>query len=330
MAYELIEMKRVLELNPVGYGPSFRQVELGAVRGRIRGEQREYPLLGFVFGPNDPSLPTLGLFGGVHGLERVGTHVVLAFLESLVARLHWDERLHEDLKHARIVSIPLINPAGMAMNWRSNPQGIDLMRNSPVDAEIRTPWLVGGHRVGPWLPWYRGQKGAAMEPEVQAVEKFVRAEMFPSRTSIAIDFHSGFGFLDRLWYPFSKSRGDFPRMREIRELERMFLETHPYHAYKIEPQCDSYAIHGDLWDHLFLEHARSEHRENTFLPWTLEMGSWQWVRKNLRQLLKPRSGLFEPVKLHRYKRAMRRHMGMIEFFHRTLLNDRKWRQTGEV
>jgi len=62
--------------------------------------------------------------------------------------------------------MPLLNPAGMQRATRANARGVDLMRNAPVDSRERVTFLLGGQRVSPWLPWYRGAAGAPMEKEV--------------------------------------------------------------------------------------------------------------------------------------------------------------------
>src|SRR3954471_10081577 len=55
----------------------------------------------------------VGFFGGVHGLERIGSQVVIAYLHGLVARLRWDATLHRMLEGLRIVFMPVVNPGGM-------------------------------------------------------------------------------------------------------------------------------------------------------------------------------------------------------------------------
>ena len=59
-----------------------------------------------------------------------------------------------------------------------------------------------------------------------------------------------------------------------------------------------------------------------FLPWTLEMGSWAWVRKNPLQVFQA-LGFFNPIKPHRYARTMRRHARLVEFLWSVLLVGRK-------
>ena len=64
----------------------------------------------------------VGFFGGVHGLERIGTQVVIAWLQGLVERLRWDATLHRQLEHVRLVFMPLVNPGGMRRRTRANPR----------------------------------------------------------------------------------------------------------------------------------------------------------------------------------------------------------------
>lgn len=40
------------------------------------------PVIGVTLGNPDPSVPALGFIGGVHGLERIGAQVVLAYLAA--------------------------------------------------------------------------------------------------------------------------------------------------------------------------------------------------------------------------------------------------------
>lgn len=88
--------------------------------------------------------PVVLLVGGVHGLERIGTQVVIAWLASLLARLRWDDHLRELLGRVRIVALPILNPGGMFLNQRANPAGVDLMRNAPIIAQGESTFLLGG------------------------------------------------------------------------------------------------------------------------------------------------------------------------------------------
>lgn len=302
-------------------GSLVRVHELGVVGSRMK---RRFPLLGLTFGSRDPSAPTLGLFGGVHGLERIGSQAVLSFLHSLVENLRWDAHTRAQLERVRVVALPIVNPAGMFAQRRSNLAGVDLMRNAPVDAEEKTPLLLGGHRLSPKLPWYRGREGDSVQPEVEALMGFVRQELFPARSALSLDVHSGFGTQDRLWYPYSKASTGFPRESEARRLGALLDRTYPYHVYRIEKQSLGYTLHGDVWDHLFDAH-RDQHGPGgpPWVPWTLEMGSWLWVRKNPRQLLR-RAGPFNPGLPHRLRRVLRRHLLLFDFLLRAVENPEAW------
>src|SRR5262249_2865362 len=156
-------------------------------------------------------------------------------------------------------------------------------------------------------------------PEAQAVVDFVRDEMFEADAALSLDVHSGFGAIDRLWYPYAKQRFGFPRAGEARRLGELLTRTYPNHVYRIEPQSHAYTTHGDLWDYIFDAHPG----HNFYLPWTLEMGSWAWVRKNPSQMLS-RSGLFHPQKPHRHRRILRRHLVLFDFLWRAIDNYAAW------
>lgn len=280
----------------------------------------KFSIPSIVIGSKDKSLPTLGLFGGVHGIERIGTQVLLAYLNTLNKRLDWDEDFKEELKSRRIVCIPIVNPWGLAHFRRSNPNGVDLMRNAPIEADKAT-FLVGGHRYTNKLSWYRGDKDK-MEVESQTLVDFVKEEMLQANVSIALDFHSGFGTKDQIWYPYAKTKAPFFHLNKFKQLTSLFQETYPHHVYKIEPQAVNYTTHGDLWDYTLKLHEQFQDKK-TFIPLTLELGSWNWVKKNPIQIFSL-FGLHNPVKKHRYSRTMRRHIYLIDFLLKSLKNNKSW------
>lgn len=284
---------------------------------------RKLPIYGLVIGSENPSHPTFGLFAGVHGLEKVGTHLVLYYLDSLAAQIRWDEVLLNQLRQSRLVAIPLINPGGMLLRHRSNPNGVDLMRNSPVDAIDPVPFLLGGHRLSPLLPWFRGWRGDPMEIENQALADFVQREMFQAEAALSLDIHSGYGAEDRLWHPYGKTAKPFASEKQAQRIEHLLESVHPYHVYMVEPQWRAYLIHGDIWDYLYDLH-REQCPSKVYIPWTLEMGSWRWLKKNPFQLFSL-LGPFNPMRIHRYKRIMRRHRLLIEFLFRITFNYKKWK-----
>lgn len=299
--------------------PELEKLGEVSIVGHTDDSQYKLPLYAFEFGSKDPEAPVLGLFGGVHGLERIGAQVCLALLKSFSELLLWDSLTHEALKKVRVVAMPMINPLGMLHLRRSNPQGVDLMRNSPVIADEKATFLLGGHRISPWLPWYRGTRG--LEPENQAVINFCQKQFFKSKSVITIDFHSGFGVQDQLWFPYAKNTKPFPHLAELHALKEVMDRTYPHHFYRVEPQAKNYTTHGDLWDHIY--DLYREKNPGAYLPLALEMGSWLWVKKNPWQLFST-LGPFNPLKPHRQKRILRRHQTLFDFLLRSLVSSQTW------
>ena len=223
--------------------------------------------------------------------------------------------------------MPIVNPGGMAMGTRANPNGVDLMRNAPVDAQEGVPFLVGGQRFSAGLPWYRGPKNQAMEIENQAVCDVVSAELLTRDFSLSVDCHSGFGSSDRIWFPYAHKRSPITHLAEMHALKRIFVESHNHHRYIIEPQSLQYLAHGDLWDYLYLQ--SEAHPQRVFLPLTLEMGSWLWVKKNPRQLFS-RHGIFNPLIEHRQQRVLRQHQLLLDFLSRAACGHPLWLPTPDV
>ncbi len=317
--------------------PELRELELILELGRghldvrvaceVSAGGKRFPVYQLALGNPDPALPAIGFFGGVHGLERIGTHVLLYFLRSLLTRLTWDKSLHLLLQDVRLVFMPLINPGGMWQSTRSNPQGVDLMRNAPIEAEGKIPFLLGGHRISPRLPWYRGAEGAGMEIENQALCRTVHEELLAHPFSIAVDCHSGFGSRDRIWFPHAHSVHPIDHLADILRLEELFEQTYPNNRYLFEPQSVHYRTHGDIWDYLYLQ--AQQDKGKVFLPLTLEMGSWLWVKKNPLQLFS-RLGMFNPSVEHRLHRVLRRHAVWLDFLMRAASGHDNWLVKGPL
>ncbi|MBK9293007.1 MAG: DUF2817 domain-containing protein [Oligoflexia bacterium] len=289
--------------------------------GTVKTKDNEFPLIALSFGSKDPKAPVLGLFGGVHGLERIGAQVVLSMLQSFSELLLWDQMIRHALEHIRIMFMPIVNPTGMFLNTRSNANGIDLMRNAPIEALEKVTPLVGGHRISPKIPWYRGPQNQPMEPEAQAVFDLSKKLFFESKSVITVDFHSGFGVVDRLWFPYAKTKDPFPHMAEMYVLKENFDRTYPNHVYKIEPQSKNYTTHGDLWDYVYDEYQKVN--SGAYLALCLEMGSWNWVKKKPSQIFSL-LGPFNPIEPHRVKRTLRRHNTLFEFLIRSLVSYQSW------
>jgi hypothetical protein len=165
-----------------------------------------------------------------------------------------------------------------------------------------------------------GEAGAPMELEARALCDLVEREAGASRFAIAIDLHSGFGGIDRIWFPYARTRTPAPHIAELLALRRLLDRTLPNHVYRVEPTARVYTIRGDLWDHLY---DRAVARGRVLLPLTLEMGSWSWLRKNPLQALS-RLGAFNPIVPHRLRRTLRRHLPLFDFLHRAAASAPAW------
>lgn len=316
---ELLELERIVD--KLGHLLQAR------VLCRVEVDARSLPVYAISLGNRAPDAPAVGYFGGVHGLERIGASVVLAFLRSVVARLRWDPLLQQQIERMRMVFMPVVNPGGLWRGTRANPQGVDLMRNAPVEAQQRAAFLAGGQRLTSRLPWYRGPRSAPMQAESQALCDVVEEELLSHRFSIAVDCHSGFGLCDRIWFPYACTRTPIPHLAEIHALSEILDQTHCHHPYVFEPQSCQYLTHGDLWDHLYQRACHDPGR--VLLPLTLEMGSWLWVKKNPRQLLSLQ-GLFNPLLDHREARVLRRQVEWLDFVGRAACGHLGWCPRGEA
>ncbi len=315
---EMFELERIIEAG-ARHGMDVRSLcEVDAAGQKL-------PVYALALGNAGPDTPAVGFFGGIHGLERIGTQILLVFIRSLLKRLQWDPVLHRQLESVRLVFMPLVNPGGMLLGTRCNPQGVDLMRNAPLDAVDKVPFMLGGQRYSARLPWFRGSLGAPMEIESQAVCGVVEDELLTRDFSMALDCHSGFGTQDRIWFPHAHTSVPIQHLPDISALEDLFSQTYPNHNYLFEPQSRQYLTHGDLWDYLYLRSESQEKR--VFLPLTLEMGSWLWVKKNPRQAFS-RQGLFNPSPNHRLQRVLRKHSVWLDFLARAACGHQRWLPVG--
>lgn len=288
---------------------------------RIHYRDIEFPIHCISLGASRPDVPVLGFFGGVHGLEKIGSEVILSYMQTICELLEWDGEFLHRLEQSRLVFVPIVNPVGVYRGTRSNGNGVDLMRNSPAEG-IDAKGLYSGHRISSRLPWYRGDS-VAMEAEAQALCAVVERHLFNAPLSIAIDLHSGFGVKDRLWFPYASRKTPFAFIAEALALKECYDRCYPHHIYTIEPTSYEYIINGDLWDYLFDEFVRHHAAERLFLPLTLEMGSWLWLRKNPLHLFQ-KHGWFHPILPHRQQRIVRRHFMLFDFLHRNLIYSDHW------
>lgn len=286
-------------------------------------KNKNFPIYSLALGSKDPAAPCILFVGGVHGLERVGSQIVVSYMRTICELAKWDRTFQRQLQDVRVLFYPIVNPGGMYGKTRSNPNGIDLMRNAPISADKSEVFpIIGGHRISSKLPWYRGEENTPMEKEAIALCRYVEREVFPSQLAISIDVHSGFGLKDRLWFPYAKTKQPFEKIASIYKLKQLLDRTYPSHVYQVEPQSLNYVTHGDLWDYLYEGHSK-KHASSHFFPLALELGSWIWVKKNPRQIFTP-SGAFNPMLPHRKKRAFRRHIVLFDFLTKAISSGEHW------
>jgi hypothetical protein len=289
------------------------------VRSRILTEVDGLPIWEISIGAEDETVPTLGLYAGIHGNERIGSQVLLAWLEHTLSCLAWDSSLQDRLTKMRIVAIPLINVTGLRLGTRHTSTGVDLMRNAPIDAQMPYIWPLAGQKISRHLPWYRG---TSLAPESQALIDSVMETRKKASFMMAMDLHSGFGSQDRLWFPYAAHRLPPPHLAEAVALCDLFNQNYPLHDfYTIEPQSIHYTTHGDLWDYLY--DSANQDGGTMLLPYTLELGSWLWLRKNPRQFFQ-RFGLFHPMLPHRLRRVLRQHWTILDFLMRATADYDHW------
>lgn len=310
---ELLELERLIHQHP--------HIIHAHTETLLDAEWGNLPLYSITLGSKNPNAPTLLMTGGMHGIERIGSQVLIAWLHSLLERLQWDAHLQLLLAQIQLVLMPILNPVGMYLNQRANGNGVDLNRNAPIDAEGHVPLLGGGHRLGPFLPWYRGRKRGQMEAENIALEIVMQRQILNRPFAAALDLHSGLGMKDRLWFPHAYRKKAIGNIADYVALKMLWERSYPNHTYLFEPQSIHYLSHGDLWDYFYYQ-SRAQNQPY-FLPLTLEMGSWMWVKKSPRQLLNM-AGLFNPQIQHRHARVLRRHILLLDFMLATTLNYNHW------
>ncbi len=284
------------------------------------------PLVSLVIGNPVTAKHCLLVTAGIHGVERIGTQVLIAWLESVVERCRWDSHWRQQFEsEICIVAVPIVNPGGMLRDSRCNPNGIDINRHAPIDAEDKVPFLVGGQRLWRKIPWYRGRRDDDFEPEFIALKNIIQRYCHSNRPCLAVDFHSGFGFQDHLWIPYAYRRLPIPDIGSYVALKLLWERNFPHHNYVFGPQAMHYLSHGDIWDYFY---QTSRAQGITLLPLTLEMGSWLWVKKHPQQLFSF-AGLFNPTVPHRHARVLRGHLLLIDFLLAAARNIEHWRPKGE-
>ena len=201
----------------------------------VHNIQLPIPLL--TIGDPTTSHTTFFISAAIHGVERIGTQALLAWLQSLLQRYRWDGLWRSQFEtDVALVILPMVNPAGMYLNTRANGNGIDINRHAPIEAEDPVPFLLGGQRFSSRLPWYRGKQGGEVQTEFAVLEQVIERITSHDKPVIALDIHSGFGFKDQLWIPYAFRRQPISDVPVYMALKILWERNYPNHNYLFEPQ----------------------------------------------------------------------------------------------
>jgi len=304
---ELLQLKRLER--------SFGDVVIMEEIGEVDYKGYRTPINAFFISHKPkPELPTIAFFSCFHGVEWIGGRVLVNFIEHLVREIKWDEDIKNLTEKVNICGIPIVNPVGRIEGYRSNGNGIDLMRNAPVRSEHAIP-LLGGQKLSRHLPWYMGE---GLEKENEIVVKFLHDYVFPSNFKMTIDIHSSFLRNSRIWIPYASGKKLPSKEAAVfRQLRKTLNGIYKYNPYKYEKQEHIYTTHGDFWDYKFDRH--NEVYDGTYLPVTLEISSRDWTIKNFLKHWSMES-LFSPFDRKESNAEYIKHIMVFDFLIRFLKN----------
>jgi hypothetical protein len=255
----------------------------------VRKGGKNFPIYTITLGSSRPEAPVFGLVAGVYGRQKVGSQVVLSYLEHLIERMAWDEALQWQLERMKLILMPVV---------------------SPVRQEFFTRYLK----------WYHGQSDR-LEPESQALCDFIKKECFGSPQSIILEVRSGMGTQDHLWFAYAKDKKPFPNLAEISAFKSLLDRVLPNSFYRIHPWSSRYKANGGVWDGIYDEfgllHADAfDQGEKVFLPLTLELGLGHATRA-------PRDLSYATHSFMR--RALGNHLPLFDLVSRSVLSPGPWK-----
>ena len=71
-------------------------------------DKQTLPIYSIEVCPFKPGLPTVIFSGGVHGIERIGSQVLLSYMDMLSSRSPWDSLVQHQLDQLNIIFIPIV------------------------------------------------------------------------------------------------------------------------------------------------------------------------------------------------------------------------------
>lgn len=184
----------------------------------------------------------------LHAMEWIGTEVVLALLERLVADA-------QGLEATEVWLVPVANPDGRARAEsnaasgrrrfeRHNDRGVDLNRN--FDVGFRADYWM--HRLLPRM--YRPGAAAFSEPESAALRDLCAAHP----PHVAISFHAFGGWIFHPWADRSEPPPDADRFARI-AAGMVAKMRRPYRVAQLGRWARWFRAHGAEIDHLYGRHG---------------------------------------------------------------------------
>jgi predicted deacylase len=246
-----------------GYrAPEARDEDLGRLAARGGGEVVRLgesvegrPLLAARLPGPGPAAPRVLLLANVHGVEVVGSHVALAFLEALAGA-----RLDALRARAEVWVAPSLNPDGYARTWarggaggfgplRVNARGVDLNRNFPLPGGAAPPrWVPAAGTDRPGKATYRGPAPLS-EPEARALDALLAERRFHALVSLhstmgtfipaRVTDRASFAVYRALWRAFSRAQRVRYALLHHRVLDVFTgeLEDHAHHRHRAWAAC---------------------------------------------------------------------------------------------
>jgi hypothetical protein len=111
---ELIQLNKIIE--------DYRDEIDVKIIAEVAHKDHVLPVYQVSLGATSAKAPGIAFIGGVHGVERIGTQIILAFMRTILERQRWETDFRNLLNNIHLTFIPIVNPGGMWDNTRSNPE----------------------------------------------------------------------------------------------------------------------------------------------------------------------------------------------------------------
>jgi carboxypeptidase D len=190
----------------------------------------------------DEDEPEVRYIATMHGDEPLGTELCLELAKHLLEGYGTDTRLTDLIDETDIWLVPLMNPDGLAINWRYNADSYDLNRAFPVYPNDFSGTIFDGGALG----------DTGRPPEVQHVMRWAAEHSFV----LAANFHTGTLVVNYPYDDDGKGSIDSPSPDDLlfEEISRRYSRTNapmwasPYFDDGITNGAAWYTIDGGMQD----------------------------------------------------------------------------------